>query len=55
MRVDFLPLAKSELDEVVAYYDGQRAGLGEEFADEVRRTLGRIVNWPNAWPKLSPE
>lgn len=53
MNLDFLQSAEAEFVEVVAYYNLQSEGLGFEFAAEVKRTLGRIVQYPDAWPVLS--
>ncbi|MFC1672102.1 type II toxin-antitoxin system RelE/ParE family toxin [Planctomycetota bacterium] len=53
MNVDSLGPAKVELAEAVAYYNLQSEGLGYEFAAEVKRTIGRIVEYPNAWSPLS--
>jgi hypothetical protein len=53
MDVVFLAPAQAELAEVVAYYNAQRDGLGEEFAEEVQRTIARISEYPEAWSLLS--
>jgi hypothetical protein len=53
MNVSFLGPAEAELMEAVAYYNQQSEGLGYEFAAEVKRTLSRIMQFPDAWPKLS--
>jgi plasmid stabilization system protein ParE len=53
LNVGFLDPAKSEFLEAIAYYNQQREGLGYEFAAEVQRTIGRIKQFPQAWPKLS--
>jgi plasmid stabilization system protein ParE len=53
MEIDFLPPAKGELTEAITYYNAQGEGLGYEFAAEVKRTLERIVQYPDAWSKLS--
>jgi plasmid stabilization system protein ParE len=53
MKVVFLPPAKDELLEAISYYNNQSEGLGYEFAAEVKRTLERIVQYPDAWFKLS--
>jgi plasmid stabilization system protein ParE len=50
----FLEPAREELEEVVSYYEGQRPGLGEEFAREVENTILRILNLPEAWTELAP-
>jgi plasmid stabilization system protein ParE len=53
MSVRFLDPAEAELREAIAYYNDQSEGLGYEFAAEVKRTLGRICDHPEAWPQLS--
>lgn len=54
MKVRILPVAEQEIAEAVDYYNGQCPGLGFEFAAEIRRILGRIRSFPDAWPALSP-
>ena len=53
MEITFLPPAKSELTDATSYYNMQSEGLGYEFAAEAKRTLERIVQYPDAWFKLS--
>lgn len=53
MLVEFLEVAEAEFIEAVDYYNRQSEGLGYEFAAEVKRTIGRILQYPDAWPKLS--
>jgi len=53
MEIIFLSPARDELTEAISYYNGQSEGLGYEFAAEVKKTLERIVQYPNAWFKLS--
>jgi len=53
MKIEFLPPAIAELTDAISYYNVQSEGLGYEFAAEVKRTLERIVQYPNAWFKLS--
>jgi ParE toxin of type II toxin-antitoxin system, parDE len=53
MDVVFLAPAQAEFAEAVAYYNAQRDGLGEEFAEEVQRTIARIREYPEAWSLLS--
>ena len=43
MRVRFLAAASEEFSLAVSYYDSQKAGPGDEFADEVWRAISRIV------------
>jgi hypothetical protein len=53
MNVSFLAPAQAELTEVVTYYNSQKDGLGFEFAEEVKKTIGRIIQYPEAWSVLS--
>ncbi len=53
MKIEFLDTAKKELEEAVAYYNQESEGLGYRFAYEVRRTISRIVQYPNAWMCIS--
>ncbi len=53
MRVRFLAAASKEFSNAVSYYDSQKDGLGDEFAEEVWRTISRIVSHPLAWQRLS--
>lgn len=53
MTFRFLSLAEAELRQAVSYYNEQSPGLGFEFAAEVRRTLVRIREHPEAWHPLS--
>lgn len=53
MDIKYLAPAEAELLEAVAYYNSQSEGLGYEFAAEVKRTIGRIVQYPEAWTQLS--
>ena len=51
--VEFLAPAQAELAEAIDYYDSQGPGLGFLFAQEVRRTTERILQYPEAWSPLS--
>ena len=53
MRIEFLKVAETELNEAIAYYNSQSEGLGFEFAAEIKRTLERIVLHPDAWMPIS--
>jgi hypothetical protein len=48
MKIEFLPPARAELTDAISYYNTQSEGLGYEFAAEVKRTLERIVQYPDA-------
>ena len=53
MKVDFLQTAADEFAEAIAYYNLQSEGLGLEFVLEVKRGLGRNLQYPAAWTLLS--
>lgn len=53
MNIEFLAPAETELIDATAYYNLQSEGLGFEFAVEVKRTIERIIQYPEAWSKLS--
>ena len=53
MKVHFLEPAQAEMQEAISYYEAERNGLGAEFAEEVKKTIERIVQYPEAWSLLS--
>ena len=53
MNVEFLATAHAELIDAIEYYNEQSEGLGFEFAAEVKRTIERIVQYPEVWTPLS--
>ena len=52
-RYAFHKAARVELEVAIAYYNAQRAGLGEEFRDEFWRALDRVLRFPEAWQLVS--
>lgn len=54
MRLYFHPEADLELDQAIAYYEELRPGLGLEFAEEIYAAISRIIEFPNAWTRLTP-
>jgi len=55
MKIEFLAPAEIELIDATSYYNMQSEGLGFEFAAEVKRTIERIIHYPEAWSKLSKQ
>ena len=53
MNVQFLEPARAEFTDAVNYYNAQTEGLGLEFSDEVKATIIRIVEHPQAWSPIS--
>lgn len=44
--------AEEEIGEAADYLDDETPGLGDEFVDEVQRTIGRIRLNPYVGPKI---
>jgi plasmid stabilization system protein ParE len=55
VNVRFLNLAQREVDDAVAWYDEQVAGLGQEFLDELDRTIHRALAFPLSFPEIEPD
>lgn len=53
MKLKLLKAARADVADAIAYYDGQEPGLGADFASEVRKTVERILQYPNAWTQVS--
>jgi toxin ParE2 len=49
MRIRFLEIAETELDEAIQYYNREAPGLGDQFLYEVLTALDRIATFPEAW------
>ncbi len=47
--VDFDDEARAEFDAAAAYYEAQRAGLGDDFVAEVEQAVQRISQMPQAF------
>ncbi len=55
MKVEFLVPAEDELFNTIRYYNNESEGLGYEFAGEVKRTINRIIEHPQAWTPISKQ
>ena len=55
MKIEFIPLAKSELDDAIEYYNLQVQGLGNRYKSEVKSTIKRIVIFPTSFMEVNPE
>lgn len=55
LPIVFRRAAKREMDESIAWYEAQRAGLGIEFAVEVETFLLRIAEAPEQFPRIRGE
>ena len=52
LLVIFKSAARLEFDEAVAWYEGERPGLGEEFKLEVKSALQRALANPEFFQKV---
>jgi toxin ParE2 len=52
VTVRVLEVAQQELDEAIAYYNGQAPGLGDAFLLETVAAIDRIRRFPQAWHPL---
>ena len=52
-RIEILEPAADDLGKAVVYYNQAQENLGFEFLDEFKRTVARIIAFPDAWPSLS--
>jgi len=55
MSLTFHEVAREELEEATEYYEQQRQGLGEEFAQEVENALARVQRHPHTWTRLTED
>jgi plasmid stabilization system protein ParE len=55
MKFRLLPPAAGQLRSAARFYEAQVPGLGHDFIQEVRATLVRIIQWPEAWQPLDVE
>ena len=51
-RLVVRPQAEAELLEARDWFEGQEAGLGQEFALEVDLTISRIIERPEIFPQV---
>jgi plasmid stabilization system protein ParE len=54
VKVVFLAPAQNELDDAVAWYNRQAAGLGRELLDELDRAVRRALTFPESYPEIEP-
>ena len=55
MNYKFHPKAEIELNNSIDYYEECKINLGLEFANEVYRTIKRVLDFPNAWQVLDDD
>lgn len=50
MEIIIAKIAKTEFDDAKHYYELEQAGVGKRFEKEVKASLLRIKQFPDAWP-----
>jgi plasmid stabilization system protein ParE len=55
LPVVFRRVARAEMDEAIAWYEYQGAGLGLQFTSEIDTYLQRIADSPKHFPKTRGE
>ena len=55
LPVVFRRIARQEMDESIAWYENERAGLGLEFAAEIDESLNAISNGPEQFRQVRSE
>ncbi len=53
MSYRFLPQAERDLGDAVDYYEMCQPGLGSDFLIEIRKTIARILEYPDGWTQVS--
>ena len=48
-------VAEKEFDDFIAYYEGEREGLGQEFRAAIEQYFLRIADNPEWFPKIRGE
>jgi len=49
MQVFFSSFARSELEDAINFYELASTGLGITFKQEIRKSIRRIIDYPDAW------
>jgi hypothetical protein len=50
MTIEILEIAPREYDEAKEFYETEQPGLGSQFEEQIRHSLLRIQQYPQAWP-----
>ncbi|MFZ3063729.1 MAG: type II toxin-antitoxin system RelE/ParE family toxin [Nitrospirota bacterium] len=49
MKIEVIEIARLEFEEAKEFYEIEQSGLGARFEDEIRNSLLRIQQYPQAW------
>jgi plasmid stabilization system protein ParE len=50
MTMEILEIARLEFDEAKEFYETEQPGLGSHFDEQIKHSLLRIQQYPQAWP-----
>ncbi len=50
MIIEILEIARREYDEAKEFYETEQPGLGSQYEEQIRHSLLRIQQYPQAWP-----
>jgi plasmid stabilization system protein ParE len=53
MKIEFLEIAKTELDDAYQWYETQQKTLGTQFLNEIDSSIRRIAAYPEAFVSIS--
>ena len=55
MIIEILDIARLEFDAAKEFYEIEQPGLGTRFEEQIRNSLLRIRQYPQAWPSERKE
>ena len=55
MLMEILDIARREFDEAREFYEIEQPGLGTVFEGQIKHSLLRIQQYPQAWPRERKE
>lgn len=50
MTIEILEIARREYIDAKEFYETEHPGLGSQFEEQIRHSLLRIQQYPQAWP-----
>jgi hypothetical protein len=50
--MEIIEIARREYDEAKEFYETEQPGLGSKFEEQIRHSLLRIQQYPQAWPPV---
>ena len=49
MNIKYLKVAREEFHDAIKYYETQHIGLGKRFQADIKNSISRIKEFPNAY------